>query len=232
MLKQIPKRLALTLSLAFFASSLSAAPSVSVGLNSSELLGGINLSDDSPSATVEADWSFSNGAFVGLDCYASNADLSVSINTGCDVFAGYFKEIGEKSALSAEFTHHVYSDGFGGDWDFSDITLNFHPNQNSIISLNFAEDWLNRGYDTQSIEATTLFSLTPDFNATLSAGVISTRDSDRVSSLSHAKASLSYFIDRWQLEAGLVHSDEDQTRLLPLDFDNNEVFFKVSYQLY
>jgi len=116
---------------------------VTASVESSRYLEGTNLTDDSISASLAADWSFKQGGFVGFDCYTSTVDISEGLNNGCDIYAGYFKPINQNNAVSVQLTRHEYSQGIDHKWDFSDIATSWHPSKTTSFTATYSKNWLN-----------------------------------------------------------------------------------------
>lgn len=202
------------------------------GLESSEFLDGANLSDDSPTVFLSADWTFDQGSFAGLDCYVSTADISQALDQGCDFYAGYFKPINESNALSLQLTRHQYSRGFDDSWDFSDLALSWHPSKRSSFTATYSNKWLSRPFDTYALKADTQVLMSERIGLNLSASLMAIESGAPVSSLAFAKVSLSYTRARWAAELGVIYTDKDQRRMLPFDIDQAELLLSLSYRLY
>jgi len=204
----------------------------STGVQSSRFLGGVNLSDDEPIASLGFDWTSDTGAFAGTDCSTSSVNNTDGIKSSCEFYAGYFSSISPKQSLSVQFTRHEYSRGFGAEWDFHDLTASWHINKKTTVSTTYSKNWLNRAYDSLAIKADRQISLTDRLNVNLSGTVLSLENPSPVDTLTFGKASLSYGFDRWTAEAGFILSDSDQTIILPFEFDQTEFSINFTYRLY
>ena len=214
--------------------SLTWASSVQVlaGWQTSKFLNGTNLSNGSPAVFVDADWSFDNNSYAGGNCYASSGDRSQSVDAGCDFYVGYFKEINENNAVSIQLTQHEYSRGFNRGWDFADLSLSWHASKTSSLTVSFADDWLDRPYDTVSLDAQKLIPLSSKFVLNVSANYMDFDSGAPVSSLLSAKAALTYSHERWTTELGVIYTDSDQSRIFPFDIDQPDILFSIAYRLY
>ncbi len=204
----------------------------STSIQNSHFLGGINLSDDEPVVSLAADWTSNNGVFAGTDCSTSSVNNSEGIKSNCDFYAGYFKPIDSNQSVSFQFTRHEYSRGFGGLWDFNDLTANWHISKKTTFSTTYSKNWLNRAYDSLAINGNTQISLTGGINLNLSATVLALENPSPVSTLTFAKVSFSYGVERWTAEAGVVISDSDQGIILPFDVDQPDFSITFTYRLY
>lgn len=234
MLNRLTPNIATTLIIGLFSNiSVNAASlQANLGVKSSHFLDGVNLTDDSPAVSLDADWSFDNGGYTGVDCYASTVDIDMGLDFGCDYYVGYFRPLNNISAFSAQITHHDYSRGLGSTWDFTDIAANWHINKKTVLTAIYSEDWLDRSFDTFGIKGATQVVLSDKLNFNLSASLTSLQNPSQVDTLVSGKTSLSYSHQRWTTEAGFIFSDTDQQQVLPFDVDEIELFLTISYRLY
>jgi len=202
------------------------------GFENSKFLKGVNLTDDSPIASITADWTFEHGAFAGVDCYVSSVDVSRALDKGCDIYAGYFAPINANNAVSMQITRHEYSRGLGRGWDYTDFAVSWHPSKTSSLTATYSDNWLRRPFDTYTLKADTQFPITESLNLDLSASVTAIESGAPVNELYFAKASLSYIKERWTTEFGIIFADKDQRRMVPFDVDEAELQLSVSYRLY
>lgn len=205
---------------------------ISTGIQSSRFLGGVNLTDDEPAVSLAADWTSNVGVFAGADCSTSSVNNSEGLKSNCDLYAGYFTPLNSDQSLSLQFTRHEYSAGFGGRWDFHDVSAGWHINKKTTLSATFSKNWLNRGYDSLAIKGDTQISLTDGLNLNLSASILALEDPSPVETLTSAKASLSFGAERWTAEAGVIISDNDQEIILPFDVDQPDFLITFTYRLY
>lgn len=201
-------------------------------IESSRYLGGANLTDDSPAVSLAIDWTFDKGSFAGMDCYASSANINRGLDSGCDVYAGFFKPLSNSKALSAQITRHQYSRGFGQRWDFNDLAVNWHTSKRTRLSTIYAKNWLNLPFDTIAIQGETQITLSDKVNLNLIGNLMAIESGAPVRSLASAKAALTYTHSRWTTEAGLIYTDKDQVKMIPFDVDKPELLLTVSYRLY
>ncbi len=201
-------------------------------IESSRFLDGTNLTDDSPTLSINADWTFDGGGFAGFDCYASTVNLSEGLDSGCDIYAGYFKPINKKKAFSAQVTRHEYSRGIVHKWDFTDIAGSWHISKKTRFTATYSKNWLNRPFDAYALKAETQIPLTEQLNFNLSSTLMALESGAPVDELLFAKASLSYTKARWTSEAGIIYTDPDQAKMVPFDIDEPELQLTFSYRLY
>jgi len=201
-------------------------------IESSRFLEGTNLSDDSPAIAITADWTFDGGSFAGLDCYTSTVDISEGLDSGCDVYVGYFKPISRNQALSAQLTRHEYSNGLDHKWDFTDLAARWHINKKTRFTATYSRNWFDRPFDTFALKAETQIPLADKLSFNLSGTLMILESGAPVDELFYAKASLSYNRARWTTEAGLIYTDPDQIRMVPFDIDEPELLVTLSYRLY
>jgi len=205
---------------------------VTASVESSRYLEGTNLTDDSISASLAADWSFKQGGFVGFDCYTSTVDISEGLNNGCDIYAGYFKPINQNNAVSVQLTRHEYSQGIDHKWDFSDIATSWHPSKTTSFTATYSKNWLNRPFDAYAIKAETQIPIVDKLNFHVSGSVMALESGAPVDVLTFGKASLSYTHGLWVTEVGAIYTDPDQRRMVPFDIDEPELLLTLSYRLY
>lgn len=225
-------RLALVTTSIFLGSAQAAQLQLSAGLESSQFLEGTNLTDDSPSVSIGADWSFDQGGFTGLYCYGSSVKKRDGLKYGCDIYAGFFLPVSDQSAVSAQVTHHDYSRGLNHKWDFTDLSASWHINKKTSVSTIYSKNWLNRPFDTFAIKAATQVTLTEALSLDLSGSVMAIESGAPVDKLTFARASLSYSQSRWTAQAGIIYTDKDQTRMVPFDVDQAELLLTINYRLY
>ena len=202
------------------------------GVQSAQFLNSVNLTESTPTAFISADWSFDNGSYTGVNCYLSDADSSQAVANGCDLYLGYFKEINKTNAISIQLTRHQYSRAINTDWDFTDFSLSWHPSKTSILSLTFTENWLDRPYDTFSIQAEKLIPLGSGFGLNLSASFMEFESNAPVSNLTAAKAAFTFNHQRWITELAFIYTDDDQSNILPFDINQPDVLLSIGYRLY
>ncbi|MEM7360070.1 MAG: hypothetical protein AAF431_13290 [Pseudomonadota bacterium] len=135
-------------------------------------------------------------------------------------------------AFSTQLTHHDYSRGLGGEWDFTDLAVNWHLSKSTVVSAVYSKDWLNRPFDTIAIQAATRVGLLERLDLNISGGLTSLGSSAPIDSLYSAKTSLTFSHFRWTTEAGVIFSDDDQRQVLPFDVDETEVFLTITYRLH
>lgn len=201
-------------------------------IQSSHFLEGTNLTDNSPSAAINIDWSSNSGFFVGLDCFASSIKKSDGIDIGCDTYGGYFKKLNVNNALSAKITRHQYSEGFGQEWDFTEFSSSWHIGNTTQISAIYSQNWLNRPFDTVSLKGQSKLAISEKLNLDLSGNIMKIESGAPVNTLMYARATLSYTHNRWTADIGIAHTGRDQLRMVPFDADTAQLFFAINYRLY
>lgn len=224
----------LTLLLSIISPELSVAATVqtTASIENSRFLGGTNLSDDSIAVSLAADITFNNGGFTGADCYSSSAENNRSLRSGCEIYAGYFKPLSDTKAVSAQLTHHSYSRGLGNRWNFTDLSMSLNTSKATRFTAVFAKNWLNRPFDTLSMQADHIVTLSEFWRLNLSATLMAIESSAPISSLSFARATVSYSRARWSAETGIGYTDKDQRQVLPFDVDESELILNLSYRFY
>ncbi len=201
-------------------------------VENSKFLGGANLTDDSLAVSLNADWTFDKGSFAGVDCYVSSVDVARALDKGCDFYAGFFTPLNDGNALSIRTTRHEYSRGLGRKWDFTDLSLSWHPSKTSRFTATYSNKWLRRSFDSFALNATTKLVLSERVSLNLSGGVNAFESGAPVNALINARAALSYTRARWTGEIGVIYTDSKQRRVLPFDIDEPELIFNLRYRLY
>jgi len=216
----------------FALSTYAATTQISAGIESSHFVDGLNLTDDQPSANLSIDVSFDQGLFLGSDCYHSEVDDGLGLERGCDYYLGYFRPISDTQAITASVTQHDYQRILNQEWDYTELSLDWHLSRRATLSVAATDDWFGRGFETVSLSGKFEHPLSKSFKAIIEGGVINLESRAPVNALEFGKLSLQHQKERWTSELSLILSDNDFRRMTRFDVDQPEVALSFSYRLY
>ena len=213
------------------------ASSITTRIETSKFQEGLNLTDGQAAISLAADWSSSNGSYVGANCYSSLNGSLIGLSHGCDLQLGFFLELpaakkSDRQAISVEINRLVYERFAESNWDYSQATLNWHINKAAVLSLKGTENWLGRGVSTRSIAFSYQRPIYKGLVATSDFGVTYFEQSAPVNSMSYAQLGIQYHQQRWSLAANVIFSDENLQRMTGFMVNKPDALISLSYRLY
>lgn len=201
------------------------------GIHSSFFYEGINLTDDLAAASFSSELSFDQGTFTGIDCYAAETGRDI-LKRGCSYYLGYFQTLNNNQAFSFLATNNDYTQALNQDWDFVEFSANWHINRSTNLSVNYSDDWFNRGYDSFALKGDFSQSLSDNFSASLALSFTSLGEPSQVDNFTFAKASLNYNRQRWSANLSISRPDKELTQIIPFDVDQSEISLTITYRLH
>ncbi len=219
--------------LAMSAPSLQAATlQVEVGIETTRLFDGLNLSGDRPAVSLTADWAFNGGGFSGANCFAADVSSNDGLRNGCSLYLGYFQPTSDVQAFSFQLSHHEFARSRQQDWSFSEAEASWHIDQKTMLSLGYTRGWFNRPSDTLSIKGLHVRDLSDKLSVELSGSVTAFDQIAPINTLTFAKAALVYRHQRWLAQVALSYGDDRLRQLVGFDVDRAELSLSLAYRLY
>lgn len=205
---------------------------ISIGVESNHFVEGLNLTDDNPALNLAIDVSFDHGTFFGGDCYRANVDRGAGLKSGCDYYLGYFKPLSKNQALTLSATHHDYQRTSGRQWDYTELSVEWHVSRKATLSVSATDDWFGRGFETVSLNGKFEYPLSASLSTILEGGIVNLESRAPIDSLEFGKLSLQHQHKRWTSKLSVIASDNDLRRMTRFDVDQPEIALSISYRLY
>lgn len=219
-----------------FASQLNTANGAivqsSVHVESARFVDGSNITGDRPAVSLTADVSFTNGTFVGLDCFTADVRSNRGLRSGCDAYAGYFHALADQQALTFTAIRHTYSQGFNQEWDYTSLDATWHVSKQASFSIAYLNDWFDRPVDAIALKHKSRFKLSESLNMNFGASVTAVENGAPTNLIHFAKLSLEYNTERWTIEPAINVSDNDLSNMFAFDVDQPDLSLTISYRLY
>jgi len=233
--KHLFKITPLCIALASMHSLCSAAPvvQVTVGVESSRFVDGLDITGGKPAINLAADVSFENGSFGGADCYKTQTlFFQDGIDAGCNYYVGYFSPRKNDQALSATLSRSEYAPTPALQWDSTTAALSWHTNRSTTLTLSAVDDWFGRGFSSVGVNAAYQHSLSDHWSANGELSYINFSGSAPINAINYARLGLRFEKGRWTSELNLQLSDNSLRQITSIDVDQPALSLRISYRLY
>lgn len=202
-------------------------------VSSGHYLREIELADDGPVLSVNFDWSSDNGLFLGSECHQGDAVRFEGFSRGCVSYLGYFRPLNTNSAISFEAKRYDYSRDDLVDWDTNEVSASWHFRNNLLVSISYSDEWLAWRTSTTGLDIAYTYPLSERLSVVANGGILRTNNPiAKFDTLRSGAVGFRFQHHRWSmlLKASLI--DIDSGASLPFEFDESELSWSVSYQLY
>ena len=205
---------------------------VSTTFASGHFVRGVDVTDSQPVLFLNADYSFDGGLFAGAECYQSNAEEEVSLARACQANIGYFKPLLNNQALEFSLAYADYQRRRGSQWDYFKVGLDWHLNQNLLVSFSASDDWFGRGFSSLAIDAGYRHRLTDNISAIAKGGMLVLEGNAPENYFEYFEVGLQFSKSRWSVGINAFLTDDDISSVARFETDRSGIKLNLSYQLY
>ena len=133
------------------------------------LFRGISQTDDRPAIQLGADYSFSNGIYVGT--WASNVHFGEGTDAEVDTYIGFNKDLSDTVNADLMLTRYNYvGEPDGVNYAYNELIGKIEFNEQYAVTLGYTNNFLNLDEDSLYVGVAGSWELGRDINLSASAG--------------------------------------------------------------
>ncbi|MEO1035449.1 MAG: hypothetical protein AAFX44_07815 [Pseudomonadota bacterium] len=170
---------------------------------------GLAYADGDAVGLVAASVDWRSGLFAGADVFSSISDSSRTLRDGWTAYAGWFRPLGDNSALAFSVRRYGFGGTFGGHWDFDEFRADWHISRNVTLSLNRSEDYYGRRYAVWVPELGLAYDLNERVSVSGETGMAFADGEALIDEYWYARAGLSIALQRFHVAFDMIHGSDE-----------------------